>query len=89
MLKVMFPVCASFGPLFMVMGLLFPRQAPHGILSAVPLMFAVPGALMTSLALLTIHKSLSALERTPSAPPVIDQQLAVDRDPTVSMNSRN
>ncbi len=60
MLKALFPVCASSGPLFMVMGFLLPSQAPYGYF------IAVPGALMTSAALHIIFRTLTALERAPS-----------------------
>ena len=62
MSKTLFPVCASFGPLFVAMGSLFPNRgdAPYGFF------MAVPGALMTSAALLIIFRALTALERTTS-----------------------
>lgn len=45
MLKAMFPACASFGPLFMVMGFLMPNRG-----EGLPIGFflAAPGALMTT-----------------------------------------
>lgn len=60
MSKTLFPVCASFGPLFIAMGCLFPNRAdaPYGFF------IALPGALMTSAALLIIFRALTTLERT-------------------------
>lgn len=53
MLKTCFPVCASFGPLFIAMGNLFPNR-----LGPVGLFVAIPGAFMTSAALITIFRAL-------------------------------
>ena len=62
MLKPFFPVCASFGPLFIAMGSVFPnRSGPYGFF------IAAPGALMTSVALIMIFRALTALESNPSA----------------------
>ena len=62
MSKFLFPVYASFGPLFIAMGCLFPNRggAPYGFF------VAFPGALMTSAALLIIFRTLTTLERTTS-----------------------
>ena len=62
MSKTLFPVFASFGPLFIAMGCLFPSRgdAPYGFF------VAMPGALMTSAALLIIFRMLATLERTTS-----------------------
>ncbi len=62
MSKTFFPVCASFGPLFIAMGSLFPNRgdAPYGFF------VALPGALMTSAALLIIFRVQTTPERTTS-----------------------
>ncbi|WLD12376.1 hypothetical protein [Planctellipticum variicoloris] len=60
MLKAMFPACASFGPLFMVMGFLMPNRG-----EGLPISFflAVPGALMTTIALNMLYRAVTSLER--------------------------
>ena len=61
MSKTFFPVYAGFGPFFVAMGSLFPnRDAPYGFF------VALPGALMTSAALLIMFRALTTLERTSS-----------------------
>ena len=56
MSKAVFPPCASFGPLFIAIGHLLPaREAPWGFFPA------VLGAVMTSVALMIIHRELSAV----------------------------
>ncbi len=59
MSKSLFPVCASFGPTFMALGLLFPNRGgfPYGLL------MAGPGALMTSAAMMLLFRMLVKLER--------------------------
>lgn len=66
MLKAMFPACASFGPLFMVMGFLMPNRG-----EGLPIGFflAFPGALMTSAALNALYRSLHLQERSACAIP--------------------
>jgi len=59
MSKSLFPTCASFGPTFMALAFLFPNRGglPYG------LFMAVPGALMTSAAMLFLFRMLTKLER--------------------------
>lgn len=58
--KSLFPACASFGPLFMVMGFLTPNRG-----EGLPIGFflAVPGALMTTIALNVLYRAVTSLER--------------------------
>lgn len=60
MFKSLFPTCASFGPLFMVMGFLTPNRG-----EGLPIGFflAVPGALMTTIALNLLYRAVTSLER--------------------------
>lgn len=59
MSKSLFPVCASFGPTFMALGLLFPNRGgfPYGVL------MALPGALMTSAAMMILFRLLVVPEK--------------------------
>lgn len=63
MLKTMFPVCASFGPLFIAMGSLFPDR-----LGSLGFFIAAPGAFMTSAALITIFRALPEKANEPHSP---------------------
>jgi len=55
--KALFPACASFGPIMLAMGCLFPNRdgAPYGLI------MTLPGALMTTAALLIIFRALNGL----------------------------
>ena len=57
-MKTTFPVCASFGPVMLALGSLSPNREgmPYGLL------LAIPGALMTSAALIMVFRSLASLE---------------------------
>jgi hypothetical protein len=52
------PACAGFGPVFIAMGFLFP--APFGFF------IALPGALVTSFALLTFFRMQTAFDMATS-----------------------
>lgn len=58
MSKALFPTLACFGPLFIAMGCLFPTREgfPFGVL------LAFPGALMTSMAMIILFRSVMVLE---------------------------
>ncbi len=58
LMKTTFPVCASFGPVMLALGSLPPSREgmPYGLL------LAIPGAFMTSAALLMVFRSLVSLE---------------------------
>ncbi len=63
MSRALFPACASFGPLCLAMGRLFPNR------EGLPFAFvflAFPGALMTVAALHLLFRMLCDLERTRS-----------------------
>lgn len=62
MSKTLFPACASFGPLFIAMGSLFPNRdgVPYGFI------VAALGALATTAALLIIFRVLVVSEKTSS-----------------------
>ncbi len=63
MSRVLFPACASFGPMCLAMGCLFPNREglPYGFV-----FLAFPGALMTVAALHILFRMLLSLERMPS-----------------------
>ncbi len=58
--KAIFPACASFGPIMLAMGSLFPNRdgTPYGVI------MTFPGALMTTAALLILFRTLASLERS-------------------------
>lgn len=64
LMKTTFPACASFGPVMLALGSLPPSREgmPYGLL------LAIPGALMTSAALLMVFRSLAALETSSTTP---------------------
>lgn len=64
MSKNLFPACASFGPLFIAMGSLFPNRA-----ETVPFNFlvAATGALATSAALIMLFRAVNSAEKAPDA----------------------
>lgn len=64
LMKTTFPVCASFGPVMLALGSLPPNRdgMPYGLL------LAIPGALMTSAALMMVFRSLVALETSSTSP---------------------
>jgi len=62
--KAIFPACASFGPIMLAMGSLYPNRdgTPYGLI------MSFPGALMTTAALLIVFRTLTSLETsTPSS----------------------
>ncbi len=69
--KALFPACASFGPIMLAMGSLFPNRdgTPYGLI------ITVPGALMTTAALLIVFRTLMSLETsTPSSEQSIESK---------------
>lgn len=64
LMKTTFPACASFGPVMLALGSLPPNR--EGM--SVGLLLAIPGALMTSAALLVVFRSLAALETSSTTP---------------------
>ena len=56
MARTLFPVCASFGPVFMAMGNLFPNRDGFSLGFVV----ALPGALMVSAALIILFREVVA-----------------------------
>lgn len=59
MAKALFPMCASFGPMFMALSTMFPHR--DGFSYAVYM--AVPGALMVSAALNILFRELVSREK--------------------------
>ncbi len=62
MSKALFPACASFGPLFIAMGSLFPNRGdtlPFGFF------LAATGALATSAALIILFREVNSSEKAP------------------------
>jgi hypothetical protein len=60
----LFPACASFGPIFIVIGCLLPKTIASG-----PMAFVGAGA--TSYALLTLYKMLGELQLTAEPEPTV------------------
>ncbi|MEZ6128377.1 MAG: hypothetical protein R3C59_06825 [Planctomycetaceae bacterium] len=58
--KAIFPACATFGPIMLALGSLFPNRdgTPYG------LTMTFPGALMTTAALLIVFRALTTLQKT-------------------------
>lgn len=65
MLRTMFPVCASFGPIFIALGCLFPHREGFSW----GFLISAPGALMTAMALSFLFQRLNALEKTDAKSP--------------------
>jgi uncharacterized membrane protein len=64
MSKAVFPACASFGPILIAMGSLFPNRGdtlPFGFF------VAAMGALVTSAALIILFRAVNSHEQTPVA----------------------
>jgi hypothetical protein len=61
--KASFSACASFGPIMLAMGSLFPNRdgTPYGLI------ITIPGAMMTTAALLIVFRSLTSLETSTSS----------------------
>ena len=62
----LFPVCASFGPLFIAMGSIYPNGGYGFLISA-------PGALMTSAALMTIFREYGSINKRLSDAAAVSQ----------------
>lgn len=64
-MQALFPACASFGPLMLAMGSLFPNRdgAPYG------LFVTLPGGLMTTAGLLILFRAMNPVD-VESAPKV-------------------
>lgn len=55
----LFPACASFGPMFVAMGCMFPNRG--GV--AYGLLMSVPGAFMTTAALMMIFRECTSINK--------------------------
>lgn len=64
MSKTVFPACASFGPLFIAMGSLYPNR---GDMLPIGFFIAAAGALLTSAALIILFRAVISHEQTPAA----------------------
>ncbi|HBJ37180.1 MAG TPA: hypothetical protein DDZ51_20985 [Planctomycetaceae bacterium] len=64
MLKTLFPACASFGPLFIAMGHLFPSRADT---VAITFLVGATGALMTSAALIMLFQTVNSTAKASDA----------------------